>query len=250
MELSVPGRKTIVLAAQAALATAVVAAGVHLSRQTAGAVPSELELGMLKLAAAAAIGYLVSSTQKHAASERTSNASMEHAQVLLCVAGALIVMLIGDSMARAVGILGGAAIVRFRTPVDDPKEAAVLFLMLGLGMASGMGHFAIAGFGALFLSGILIIFGGTKANKLRSLTLQVVSAGAEAPAGAVESVLRRRAAFFEPREISRGDKQVMRYQVSIDPALPLGELSRELLDAPGAEIQSVSFDTPKKERYL
>ena len=76
---------------------------------------------------------------------------MEQAQTLLCVSGAMMMIIIGNSLARAFGIAGAASIIRFRTPVDDPKDVTILFLLMGLGMSTGLGAFAVAGLGTAFL---------------------------------------------------------------------------------------------------
>jgi anti-anti-sigma factor len=99
-----------------------------------------IELG--KLVAAALIGMLVSSVHEPVSRDRPR--SLEQAQTLLCVSGAMMMIIIGNSLARAFGIAGAAGIVRFRTPVDDPKDVTILFLLMGLGMAAGLGAFAVA----------------------------------------------------------------------------------------------------------
>ena len=76
---------------------------------------------------------------------------MEQAQTLLCVSGAMMMIIIGNNLARAFGIAGAASIIRFRTPVDDPKDVTILFLLMGLGMSTGLGQFAVAGLGTAFL---------------------------------------------------------------------------------------------------
>lgn len=60
------------------------------------------------------------------------------AQILLCVAGALLINVIGDSTARAFGIFGIGSFVRFRAPVKNPMDAAKMFMLLGVGMAIGL----------------------------------------------------------------------------------------------------------------
>ena len=54
-----------------------------------------------------------------------------HAQILFWVAGALTVIIIGDSLARPFGAAGVASTVRFRTPMKDPEDATILFLLIG-----------------------------------------------------------------------------------------------------------------------
>ena len=63
---------------------------------------------------------------------------------LLCLGGALLMIIVGDSLARAFSIGGAAGLVRFRTKVRTARDGVLLFLVLGVGMACGMGHVATA----------------------------------------------------------------------------------------------------------
>jgi uncharacterized membrane protein YhiD involved in acid resistance len=67
------------------------------------------------------------------------------AQVLITVAAALMVIVIGESTARAFGLVGIGSFVRFRTVMKSPRDAAGLFVLIGIGMACGLRHFALAG---------------------------------------------------------------------------------------------------------
>lgn len=84
-------------------------------------------------------------------------AEMVHAQVLLCTAAAVITAVIGDSVAKAFGLVGLGGFVRFRSGLKDPRDAAILFLMIGLGMACGHGSLGLAGMGTLFVAGLLMV---------------------------------------------------------------------------------------------
>ena len=79
------------------------------------------------------------------------------AQVLIATAGALMVIVVGDSVARAFGLVGIGSFVRFRTVVKNPRDTAVLFLLIGLGMACGMKLYALAACGAAFLFLLLFV---------------------------------------------------------------------------------------------
>src|SRR5438067_2488014 len=110
-----------------------------------------------RLLAAIGIGILVVAVQRWTRAERPLTRSMEQAHVLLCLAGALTMLIVGDSLPRAFGIAGAAAIVRFRTPVDDPRDITVLFLLMALGMAAGLGLVPVAAIGAFFVCACLIL---------------------------------------------------------------------------------------------
>lgn len=77
---------------------------------------------------------------------------MLHAQILIAVAGAIAVSVIGDSLARAFGLVGLGGFIRFRTGIRDPRDAAVFFLLIGLGMACGLGSVQ----GALVCAGFVV----------------------------------------------------------------------------------------------
>ena len=129
---------------------------------------------------------------------------MHHAQVLLCVSGALMMVLINDSLARAFGIAGAASLVRFRTPVDDPRDAAVMFLLMGLGMASGLGAFAIAVSGTVMVCLFLVVLARLSTAQTRSLRVELVAEGGRFPERA------RAAGMRAARRIARGARGVVR----------------------------------------
>jgi hypothetical protein len=66
------------------------------------------------------------------------------AQVLLAVVGAAVMIIVAESLARAFAIAGAAGLVRYRAQIDDPKEAGVLLVSLGVGLACGSGLFSVA----------------------------------------------------------------------------------------------------------
>lgn len=80
---------------------------------------------------------------------RPPRPEMAQAQILLCVAAAIVTIVIGESLAKAFGLVGLGSFVRFRSGLKDPRDAAVLFLLIGLGMACGHGSIGVALSGAL-----------------------------------------------------------------------------------------------------
>jgi hypothetical protein len=64
---------------------------------------------------------------------------MKKSQILICLTGAIMVLIIGDSLARAFGLVGLGSFIRFRTSVSNPLEIAIIFVLIVIGMASGIG---------------------------------------------------------------------------------------------------------------
>ena len=82
-------------------------------------------------------------------------ARMAQSQVLLCAAAALLMMVIGDSLAKAFSLVGLGGFVRFKSPLKDPRDAASTFVLLGLGMACGHGNIGMACVGAAIVALLL-----------------------------------------------------------------------------------------------
>jgi hypothetical protein len=160
---------------------------------------------LLKLVMAGFMGMLITAVHKQFHRDRPMTRSMEHAQILLCVSGALIMIIIGNSIARAFGIAGAAGIVRFRTAVDDPKDSILLFLLIGLGMACGLGSFGVAGLGTAFLCLFLFLLDRVGEQKPRSFVLALASAGSEFPTEHVQNLFNAYGIVYEPREDSKSD---------------------------------------------
>jgi hypothetical protein len=66
------------------------------------------------------------------------------ALVLGSIVTAMVMMAIGDSLARGLGVFGAMAIIRFRTRIDDPRNVLFLFAALSSGLAVGVFGFAIS----------------------------------------------------------------------------------------------------------
>jgi anti-anti-sigma factor len=203
-------------------------------------------LSLLKLIVAALIGLLITVVHRPVSRDKPLTRSMEQAQVLLCVSGAVVMIIIGNSIARAFGIAGAASIIRFRTPVEDPKDITILFLLMGLGMAAGLGAFAVAGLATAFLCVLLLVLDWLPSDQRpRQMMVELVAEGRDFPVVHVESVFARNGILFEPRDVSQGKESAVKYLVALDRRLSLEEVSAQLTTG-AAPIRSVVWKNPKK----
>ncbi len=79
-----------------------------------------------------------------------------HTLVLGAVVACMMIMAIGNNLARGLGILGTLAIIRFRTPIRDPRDIIFLFASLAIGIACGAVVFAVATVGTLFFCAVAL----------------------------------------------------------------------------------------------
>lgn len=76
--------------------------------------------------------------------------------IILCMLISVVMVIIGDSIARAFSLVGALSIIRFRTAIQDPRDIGFVFYALAVGMAIGAGNSAVAVLAA-FLIGIIIL---------------------------------------------------------------------------------------------
>lgn len=85
---------------------------------------------------------------------------------------AMIILLVGNNVARAFSLAGAFSLIRFRSAPADSKDISYVFFTLGVGLSCGMGYIGYAVLFAVILCTIMIIltkvhFGARKNNAMR-----------------------------------------------------------------------------------
>mgnify|MGYP003508750750 CR=1 FL=1 len=133
-------------------------------------------------------------------------------QIILAIVGAIIMLVVGASLARAFGIVGVASLIRYRSKIDDPKDAVVMLSALSVGLASGVGSHALAVFSTAFLILMLgIIESFEKGEKKFELTIKAGSQTDELRPK-IESILNR---FELPYELRASADEELCYELVV-----------------------------------
>ena len=90
------------------------------------------------------------------------SAAFVSSMIILTMITAIVIMVIGNNLARAFGLVGAMSIIRFRTAVKDTQDIVFIFFALAIGMASGVGYYKLAFFGSIFVGIIILLL--TKSN--------------------------------------------------------------------------------------
>ncbi len=97
------------------------------------------------------LGLFVAWVYRATHRQLTVSFSFINTLVLLSMLMSLVMMVIGNNIARAFGLAGAMSIIRFRTVVKDTRDTAFVFYSLGTGMAAGTGNLRIALVGSLLI---------------------------------------------------------------------------------------------------
>jgi hypothetical protein len=113
-------------------------------------VPSEAGGSVvLALILAFVLGLVVTGTHRWSVPGRTVSPSLQASLALLPVVSSMVLLVIGDSLARAFSLVGALAIVRFRTRLRTTWDITFVFLALAAGIGCGTGKPIIAALGVL-----------------------------------------------------------------------------------------------------
>ena len=104
---------------------------------------------VINLLLAFILGFAVSWIYRWTHRGFSYSVSFIHTLILLSSITAFVMMVIGNSIARAFSLVGALSIIRFRTPVKDTRDTAFVFFSLGIGFAAGTGAYAIAIIGTI-----------------------------------------------------------------------------------------------------
>jgi uncharacterized membrane protein YhiD involved in acid resistance len=158
----------------------------------------ELMASAVRLPVAAVLGTALALRPRRKGTPARQPAVVQ-TQIVLAVVGALIMLVVGASLARAFGIVGAANLIRYRSKIDDPKDAVVMLCALSVGLAAGVGLYGLATFGTLFLVlALWVIEGFEPQTRVFELSIKLGDQTARLRPRA-EAVLRRFKAEYELR---------------------------------------------------
>ena len=162
----------------------------------------QLRHAVERLPIAAALASLLALRPRRRGTPRRQTPVIE-TQIILAVVGAVVMIVVGSSLARAFGIVGAAGLVRYRAKIDDPKDAAVMLSTLAIGLASGVGLWAVAIFGTLFVLVVLWIVESFEPRATTLFTLCVKVADPARVKPELERLFARRRLDFQLHAASK-----------------------------------------------
>ncbi len=102
------------------------------------------------------LGLIVALIYKNTHKSTSYSQSYVLSLVLLTVIATMVIMIIGNSLVRAFGLIGAFTIIRFRTAIKDVRDLTFMFFSLSLGLAAGIGAYFIAAAGLLVVGFLMI----------------------------------------------------------------------------------------------
>lgn len=183
------------------------------------------------------------------------NPYVAQTQILLAVVAAAMMMVVGDSAARAFGIFAAASLVRFRTNIRDPKETTVLLICLGVGLACGVGRLDMALILTLFvLLALWILEHFESAQVFRTMEMSVGTRHLDQTLQVIKRLFSRHDFPSELRQLNReegeGENGKIVYELIVGSTVSTDALTEEILAEDANNVLSLEWDQKKSSTYI
>jgi len=109
------------------------------------------------LGASLILGILISIVYIKTHKEEGYTASFTVTLIMLPAIIAIIILLVGNNVARAFSLAGAFSLIRFRSAPGDPKDIAYVFFTLAIGLACGIGYIGYAVIFAIILCAVMVV---------------------------------------------------------------------------------------------
>ena len=163
-------------------------------------------------------------------------------QIILAIVGAMVMLVVGASLARAFGIVGAAGLIRYRAKIEDPKDAGVMLSTLAIGLASGVGLYLFAVFATAFVLVVLWVIESIDPEPYVLFDLSIATKDSANLKESIEGVLRRRRIPFELRSTSTDE---ICYEVKLPLDIHTDKVSDALMGLNSAQAVNVKWEHQK-----
>lgn len=166
-------------------------------------------------------------------------------QIILAVVGAVVMLVVGSSLARAFGIVGAAGLVRYRAKIDDPKDAGVMLSTLAVGLAAGVGVWLLALFATAFILALLWIVESFEPKATQLFVLKIKAKDPGKLKDQVDRLLTRYRLSYELRATS---KEELNYEVRMPLARKTARLSDFIMKLDPENATAVEWEDKKEKK--
>lgn len=112
---------------------------------------------LVALLVACVCGFTISLVYRWSYRGTGYSASFVRSMIFLAMITAVVMLVIGNNLARAFGLVGAMSIIRFRTAVKDPQDIVFIFFALAAGLAAGVGLPMVALIGTAAISLVILV---------------------------------------------------------------------------------------------
>jgi uncharacterized membrane protein YhiD involved in acid resistance len=170
------------------------------------------------------------------------SAHVIQAQILLAIVGAIIIVVVAESLARAFAIVGAAGLVRYRARIKDVKDAGVMLIALALGLTAGSGMFLFAFIACAFVIGVLWLLESLEPAARSRFDLKISTKNAGRLKPDLEHALGHKGVTYE---LHRSSPNELMYEVTVPFDQKIRPLTKLIQQLDGHDGMLVEWEIKK-----
>lgn len=194
-------------------------------------------------------GFIIALLYKHTYKGLNYSSSFTISIIMLTMITAIVIMVIGNNLARAFGMVGAMSIIRFRTAVKDASDIMFIFFALTIGLAAGVKLYSIAFLGTIMVGGAYILvnqFSFTLSGK-REFLMHITANPEGMPDNPFGEIFKNYCKHYKLVNIkTMGDEfeQIMEYSfyINLKDQQKGSQLTSELRSVNGVQQVNLFFD--------
>ncbi len=194
-------------------------------------------------------GIAIAVLYRHTYKGLNYSAAFTISLVMLTMITAIVIMVIGNNLARAFGLVGAMSIIRFRTAVKDASDIMFIFFALTIGLASGVKLYSIAIFGTIIvgLVYLIIIQFNFALPQKREFLIQITAKGAALPENPFQKVFQdhcKKQKLINVKTVGEEDNEIMEfsYYIKLRDEDNSKAFVSDIKEIPGVEQVNLFFD--------
>ncbi len=210
---------------------------------------------IIRLALAALLAAMLAFRPRRDLPMHQRNLYVAQTQILLAVVASALMMIVGDSAARAFGIFAAVSLVRFRTNIRDPKEITVLLISLSLGLATGVGRWDLALILGLFVLPLLWLLESREQEQVfRAMQLTVKTTDTDAVQATLKHIFQQHGFNAELRQLDPPDEAepmgCIMYYINMNLSVSTDQISEEIRSAHQNNVDAIEWEQKKDSSYI
>lgn len=174
--------------------------------------------------------------------------SFVNSLVILSMITAVVIMIIGNNLARAFGLVGAMSIIRFRTAVKETQDIIFIFFALSIGMSAGVGLHGLAIIGTISVGLVGLILNKTnfvtpaKRDFLLQFTFKTNNGNNDSQYEEVMQKYCKRMKLLNAKSLGSGEIMELSYHIGFKDNSHSTALIKALNQTEGVNQVNIFFD--------
>lgn len=187
---------------------------------------------LLSILVALALGLVISLAYNFTTSRKERSASFILSLIVLPTIVAIIILLIGENVARAFSMAGIFTIVRFRSIPGDSKDISFVFLTMAVGLSIGLGYLTLGAVTAVIIGAVIVLVNklGFGIRKQKELRLKIIIPEDMNYQGAFDDLFSKYTCYCELQRVKTTNMGTL-FELHYDIIMKDKQTEKEFIDA-------------------